>query len=218
MSENLQKQEKLVFNIVQEYLNKNRSFNAHNIISFINSRVAGTSINLNNSGIKVILNSLLKKNLIVERSKLTKKNVLLNSNRNKIYGFIKNNPGVHFNKLFKKLNLSIAVVEWHLNILSKFKFIKKEKIDNFEAYFEISVDSGQSKIIHIISREKYRKIIEYLKNKVEGCTRNQICKDLGIHPITIAKYINKLDEFCFLFKEKISNKTLYFLKEEYYNI
>jgi len=62
----LLEQEKLVLDVVQEYLNKNRYFNMNEIISFIIARFRTASININISGIEEILRSLVSKNLIVE--------------------------------------------------------------------------------------------------------------------------------------------------------
>ena len=208
--------EKLVIEVIQEYLDKNRYFNSEKIIPFINSRFAKASVNLNEDGIKAILNSLVKKNLIVERSKLIKDEVLTNSNREDIYDFIKKNPGVYFNKIVNELHLSIPVVEWHLDILLKFNFIRKEKIDNIDAYFEISMEDKDSQLIHLISRDKCKKIIEFFIIDNEGYTKNQVYTELGMHPNTIKKYIDMLYELGLLYKKVSRNKNLYFLNEEYY--
>lgn len=208
--------EKLVFNVIQEYLDKNRYFNLEKIVPFISSRFAKASININDDGIKVILKSLVKKNLIVERSKLIREDVLINLNRKEIYDLIKRDPGIYFNKIVNELQLSIPVVEWHINILLKFNFIRKEKFDNFEAYFEEGIKDKDAFLVHIISRDKCNKIIEYFKNNNEGSTKNQVYTVLGMHPNTIKKYMDMLHEFGLLYKKVSKNKTLYFLNEQYY--
>ncbi len=216
MSKYLIQNEKVVYNFIQEYLDKNRSYNAYDLIDFINSRCSKASININRKGIKRILESLLKKNLIAEKSTFTKDDVLLNSNRQSIHLCIIKHPGIHFNKLYKKLNLSIAVVEWHLNILTKFHFIRKKHFDNYDAYFDSSLDPELDEIRHVISRKKCRKIIEFLKTHNEGTTNHYISNELGFHSTTITKYINYLDKFGFLIKKKLPNKILYFFNEDTY--
>ena len=106
----LLEQEKLVLNVVQEYLNKNRYFNMNEIIPFIISRFRNASININISGIEDILRSLVKKNLIVEGSKLSINDVLKNQKRKNIYEYIQENPGIYFNRIVKELNMSNHVV------------------------------------------------------------------------------------------------------------
>ncbi|MFX1383297.1 MAG: winged helix-turn-helix transcriptional regulator [Promethearchaeota archaeon] len=127
MQDQIKKDEQIVFNLIEEYLNNNRYLNSKDLISFINSRFARSSINISNNGIKEILNTLFKKKVIVERSKFTKKDVLFNYNRKLIYELIKKKPGIHFNKIGKILNMNNSMVAWHLNILLNFQYIKKKK-------------------------------------------------------------------------------------------
>ncbi|TFG11137.1 MAG: HTH domain-containing protein [Promethearchaeota archaeon] len=206
----------LVLNIIQEYLNKNRTFNKIEIVPFINAKIAKKKINISYNGIYEILKSLVEKNIIVEGSKLIKYDIFSNVNRKKIYEFITKNPGVHFNKLVKSLNISVFSVEWHLNILLKFDLIRKVKIEKYEAYFDSKLDSKNDEILHIISREKCKRIIQYLKQNNEGYSKNYLSNELNIHSNTISKYIEKLEEFGLLLKKELSNMTLYFLNEDHF--
>ncbi len=109
----LSEEENIVLTVVQEYLDKNRQFDLEKIISFIISRFRLSAINININGLKEILKSLIKKNLIVEGSKLSHDDILLNLKRLKIYNYILKNPGVYFNRIVKDLNLSNHIVIWH---------------------------------------------------------------------------------------------------------
>ena len=189
MSDSVLKEEKIVLDIVQEYLNKNRTFIKTEIIPFINAKVVRTQFNLSYNGICEILKSLVEKNIIVEGSKLTKFDIFSNINRKKLYEHIIKNPGCHFNKLVKTLNLSIFSTEWHLNVLIKFNLIRKARIENFEAYFDSRMTSQDDEILHIISRNKCKKIIQFLKENEEGYSKNFLAKALSINPNTVSKYI-----------------------------
>ncbi len=213
----LSEEQRLVLNIIQEYLNKNRTFNKIEIIPFLNAKIAKKKKNISYNGICEILKSLVENNIIVEGSKLIKSNIFSNLNRKKIYEFITKNPGIHFNKLVKSLNISVFSVEWHLNILLKFNLIRKVKIENFDAYFDSKLPSKNDEILHIISREKCKKIIQYIKQNNEGYSKNYLSKELEIHSNTISKYIEKLEEFGLLLKKELSNMTLYFLNEGYFS-
>ena len=126
MTEYIIQHEDVVFEITQEYLNKNRCFNLENIIPYINVRLKKFSISLNYEGIREILKSLIKKKLILERSKLTKNDILNNTNRKKIYDFITNNPGVYFNRIARELDLSNYILAWHIKILMKFEIAQAQ--------------------------------------------------------------------------------------------
>ena len=216
-SNNISEEQMLVLNIIQEYLNKNRTFNRTEIIPFINARVIKAHVDISYMGICEILKSLVEKNIVVEGTKFTKYNILSNSNRSKIYEYIIKNPGVHFNKLVKTLKISIFSVEWHLNVLMKFNFIRNKKINGYDAYFLFSLASETDEIYHILSRDKCNKIIQFLKENNEGYSKNYLSKELNIHPNTVSKYIDRLDEFGLLIKKELPNMTLYFLNERYYS-
>ena len=134
----LQEQEKLVLNIIQEYLNKNRIFNMKEIIPFITARFKMASININNRGIEESLKILVNRKLIVEGSKLYRDDLLINKKRNLIYEFIVKNPGTYFNRIIKALRISNHVVIWHLEILLKFEYINKQNIENHDIYFDFN--------------------------------------------------------------------------------
>ena len=217
MTEYALEQKQLVIDIIQEYLDENRVINAVELINFINSRLVKASINVSTRGIKEILKSLFKKNLIVEKSKFFKTEVLNNPNRRNIYDCIKEHPGFHFNKLAKNLNLSVAVLDWHLNILLKFKCIIKKKIENHDAYFHSNIDLKYTEALHLLTREKYKKIINFLEININtGFSKTHLSKLLKIHRNTITKYVEKLYQLGLILKEKSSNRTLFSLNMKVY--
>jgi len=216
MAEIIASNEQKVLEIINEYLDKNRFFSVNDILPFISSRFAKSGINININGIRTILKSLIEKNFIVEGSKLTRNEILSNFNRKKIYEYIQKNPGAHFYNIVSNLDLNIPVVEWHLNILIKFMYISKEKIENRGAYFDVNVKSEDRMIIYLISKDKCKQIIDFLKENQEGITRSQISEQLNMHSTTVTKYTDKLYENRILTKKSLPNKTLYFLNNENY--
>ncbi|MHA1913973.1 MAG: winged helix-turn-helix transcriptional regulator [Promethearchaeota archaeon] len=217
MEELVASNEQTVLEIINEYLDKNRFFSINDILPFISSRFTKSSINININGIKAILKSLIEKNFIVEGSKLTRQEILFNSNRKKIYEYIQENPGAQFYNIVSNLDLNIPVVGWHLNILIKFMYINKEKIDKVDTYFDVNVKSEDRMIIYLISKDKCKQIIEFLKENQEGMTRYQISEQLNMHSTTVTKYTDKLHEIGILTKKSLPNKTLLFLNNEIYN-
>ncbi len=218
MSIELLEQEKLVLTVIQEYLNKNRNFNMKNILPFINARFKMASVNINNRGIEEILKTLTQKKIIVEGSKLTREDILINKKRNLIYEFILNNPGIYSNRIVKELNISNHVVIWHLNMLLKFEFIKKQKIENHDIYFEIDFRLKNTELKYFTSKEKSRLIIEYLKKNDFGITKTRLSADLKFHINTATKYLTFLEQFRVVIKKKLSRKILYFLNEDFIEI
>ena len=215
MAELIANNEQIVLEVINEYLDKNRHFSINDILPFITSRFAKSGINLNINGIRTILRLLVEKNIIVEGSKLTKDDILSNINRNKIYNYICENPGIHFNKIVSSLNLNIPVVEWHLNMLIKFMYIEKEKIDNLDTYFNINVKSEDRMLIFLTSNDNYRRVIDFIRENQEGTSKHQISEQLNMHSTTVNKYIDRLLEYRILTKKSLPNKTLFFLNQVY---
>jgi len=215
-SDYLIKEESLILDIVKNYLDNNRYFEKEKVSHFINSRISRNGLNLNMNGIRAVLDSLIKKNIVVEGSKMIREEVLSNSNRREIYEYIKENPGAYSNKIVTSLGLSTFLVNWHIDMLVRFGFIHTEKIENFDAYYDSTTDPDYYELYHIISREKCSQIIDYLEFKEGGCTKYELSKELGMHPNTVSKYINKLDELGLLFSIQFLNKVVYQLNKLLY--
>lgn len=213
MAAKIQQYESNVYMEIQNYLNSNRPLKLEEVIPYLNSRFARSSVPLNREGITEIVKSLVQRNLIVEGSTLTREEILLNAKRNKIYGYITKNPGVYYYNIMKRLNLSSHVVIWHLNILLEFNYIGKTTIDNHDLYFEIGVELDKVTVNYYLTNEKCRLIIEYLKSNKLGHSKTSISKNLSMHPNTVKKYINVLEGFGIVSKTELSSKSVYLLNE-----
>ncbi|MFX1569185.1 MAG: hypothetical protein ACFFCV_12545 [Promethearchaeota archaeon] len=199
-----------IFELVQDFLSTNRVFNKENVVMYIKSRFK-TNGNLNYIGINAVIDSLIKKNVVKEGSKLTIKTLLINKNRLRIFNLIKENPGIYRNKLVEEINSSPFVVNWHLSILKKFQLIRENKIDGHLGYFEFSMSKSNDKIYHTILKDKCMRILEYLNSEPHGVTKYRIAKSLSMHYNTVSKYLNKLEEFDLLSKKEDGKTMLLFL-------
>ncbi|MFX0030874.1 MAG: hypothetical protein ACFE8B_16795 [Candidatus Hermodarchaeota archaeon] len=214
MTEPLVENEKLVLQIIRDYLNKNRILDPESIIPFIQSRLREASLYLNYYAIELILKSLLKKKLIVRASKLTHDDILTNEKRKRIFNYIIENPGTHFNRIISELKISNHVLVWHLNILLKFDFIKKEIIDDHDTYTAPDIDIRTTELSYYISKKNSQKIISYLKKNDIGVSKTKLSVDLQMHINTINKYLNILEDYKIVLKERHSKKQLYFLNDD----
>ncbi|MFX1390574.1 MAG: hypothetical protein ACFE9Z_10960 [Promethearchaeota archaeon] len=201
IDDELSKRETIVYDLIQEYLCKNRVFDKNHVISFIKSR-SNMNGDLNKNGISIIIDNLLKKNIILEGSKLTRKTVLLNSNRTKIFNLIKQNPGIYKYKIAKALNLCLYVVNWHLSKLLAFNLIREHKNNNQICYFNSLHNEENDQLFQTINKVKCRKIIDFLFENEDSYTKNQISNHLNMHFNTLTKYINKMDKYNLLIREE----------------
>ncbi|MHA1459795.1 MAG: hypothetical protein ACTSQR_09065, partial [Promethearchaeota archaeon] len=179
------------------------------------SRVRLASININKEGVKAILKSLTNKKILVEGSKLAKGDILINQKRKRIYEYIVKNPGTYFNRIINELNYSNHIVVWHIKMLLKFDYIHKEEIENHEIYFDATQEIDEIVSKYFVSKEKSRKIVNFLKNDDIGVTKTSLSHELGMHMDTLAKYLNILEKYKVIIRKKIDNRYLYFLNEKY---
>ena len=198
---------------IVNYLNSNRTLKLDEIIPYLNARFSRSSIPLNREGITKIVKSFVQRNLIVEGSKLIREEILLNTKRNMIYDYIAKNPGVYYYNIMKKLNMSSHVVTWHLNILQEFNYIKKTTIENHDIYFEVKMDLDDAIVRFYLKNKKCKKIIEHLKSNYLGDSKTSMARNLNMHPNTVKKYIDILEDLEILLKTEASNTTLYLLNE-----
>ena len=215
MMQSLVEYEEIVFETIQDYLNKNRIFDMKKIIPYLKSKFAKSKkIKINNEGIQKILISLAKKKMVIDGSKFTRKDVLMSSKRKIIYNYIKENPGTYCNKIANEFEMTNFHVYWHLTVLLKFNFIKKTIIDNHPVYYDSNIDLSDAIKFYLISKKISKKIINYLKINSCGIARTKLSIDLKIHYSTLKKYINSLVEFNIISKVKRSNQILYFFEEK----
>ena len=211
----LTNQEKIVMDVVREYLDKNRYFNMKKILPFISFRFKMSKINISQTGIEKVLKSLVEKNLLVDGSKLSQEELLNNPKRYQIYQFIINNPGVYFNKIMKSLELANHIVVWHLEILLKFNLIQKIEFDNREIFFTKEHTLKSVKKNYLLSKAKIKRIIDFLSaNSTIGFTKTHLGELLKMHPNTITKSLDALEEISVVCKQQNMKKIEYHLNQE----
>ncbi len=204
-------EEEIIFNAVQDYLNGNRILESETIMSCIKSRFSKVSININETGIKKHIESLVEKKRIVEGSKLTKDDVLFNPKRKEIYDFIIENPGSYLNKIVNGVKLNHQTVQWHVNILLQFDFIQKTTMDNHEIYSDSNINKDEIHILYLRKKKESKKILDYLKKEQAGSNKTQLASELEMDPKTITKYLNLLEKANFIEKKKYSAKEILYL-------
>ena len=146
--------------------------------------------------------------------RLTLQEVLDNENRDKIIELILDNPGIHFNELLRKINISPGNLVWHLDILEKYKVIKKENFEHFVVYFPYHQKNPISNLdLKLQKSELTLKVLEMIE-KEPGIWNNSITNKMKINRKTIEYHIKKLMDLGLIYIEKDGNKKKLFLKSD----
>ena len=152
---------------------------------------------------------LIAKKIIIRGTKLTKDTVLLNEKRQNIYRYISKNPGSHLRDIREKLNLNPQLAAWHLKMLEKFDFIRKNRIKNKNIYFNSYIDSILDEKIFTLKDPKNFKILENILFE-PGITLNELAKKVKINYEKVKKIISNLTKFEFVNTENNETSPRYF--------
>ena len=142
--------------------------------------------------------------------RLSLDDVLENENRNKIIEIILKEPGIHFNELLRKTELTPGNLVWHLDLLETYKIIGKKRIGNYIAYFPYYPKNPISNVN--IQLQKSKLTLEILETIEEdpGIWNNLITKKFNVDHKTIHYHIKKLIDLGLIhIKKEGRKKKLY---------
>lgn len=118
-----------ILELAEEILSRNQTFNAKYLYNEAKKR-----LKIDRKTILRTIQLLIEKRILIEGSKLTKDLVLLNPHRKSILEFIQRNLGANFSMIkgaYEGTTGSPGQLIWHLQMLLKFKYIKKIKYRRF---------------------------------------------------------------------------------------
>jgi predicted transcriptional regulator len=113
-------------------------------------------------------------------------------NRRHIYQTIDKYPGIHFRELYRKSNISMGSLEYHLNILERNDLIYAKKESGFTRYFvKGKLGSEDKELASMLQNDKLRKMVFTLVLN-PGLTHKNLTQKLGWPKSTISFYLKKL--------------------------
>ncbi len=114
--------------------------------------------------------------------------------RKDIYNFIKKNPGVHFRKISRSLNIPASTLSYHLGYLVKRNLLSKESENGYlRFYISQKIGKNDKKLFNILRETVPRNIILYLFLYFESSQKEMIefAKKWKNHPSKIGYNLNK---------------------------
>ena len=144
-------------------------------------------------------------------TRIQKEDVLDQFVRGKIYGYIKGNPGVHYNQIMKNLDVKNGTLSYHLHMLEKTGMIQSRKEGvRYRAFYPSNM--------RFPDEERYRltdlqlKILKIIKNK-NGINQKEIASILDEKHQTISYNIKVLHQAGLIGIIKKGRKTYLYNKE-----
>ncbi|WP_084340013.1 winged helix-turn-helix transcriptional regulator [Thermococcus paralvinellae] len=118
----------------------------------------------------------------------------LNETTKRVFEFIKENPGLNFNEISRRLGLAKGDLQYHIYKLEKMGVVKSKRSGLKRHYFPAGIFSEKEEdVLSLISSENMREIIMYLITN-PGITQKELCEKIGLSPPTINYYMSKLEK------------------------
>jgi predicted transcriptional regulator len=143
--------------------------------------------------------------------RIQKEDVLDQFVRGQIYGYIKTNPGVHYNQIRRGIDVKNGTLSYHLRVLEKTELIKSRREGvRYRAFYPTGMKFPEVERFRLT--ELQMKILEILEKK-GGINQKEIAQQLHKKPQTINYNIKVLEQAGLLEVKKSGRKTVCFLKK-----
>ncbi len=141
-------------------------------------------------------------------SRIQKEDVLDQFVRGQIYGFIKTNPGVHYNQILRKVGVKNGTLSYHLGILEKTELIQSRREGlKYRVFYPTGMNFPKAERFRLT--ELQIQIMGSIRNQ-PGLTQKEIARLLGRKPQTINYNIKVLDQANLISVVKAGRKTTCF--------
>ncbi len=117
----------------------------------------------------------------------------ISENRQRIYEFIKNNPGAHLRMICRELELAMGATQHHLAILEKSGRIKSKRFNLHRHYYAAEVLDIQHALLAFLRQETARDILIYLIEHPNS-TQSDIANFKNFSHPTISWHMSRLVE------------------------
>jgi predicted transcriptional regulator len=137
--------------------------------------------------------------------------------RQDIFDLIDRFPGLHMREIQRKLKISIALAEYHLNIMEKAEVISPIKEGGYKRYYVVSdrprIGYGERRQLGILRQKIPLQITLYLL-KYKTAVPSDLSKALDIKPSKLSFHLNKLRKMDLIRKLKSVEGKGYILVDE----
>jgi DNA-binding MarR family transcriptional regulator len=138
-------------------------------------------------------------------TRIQKEDVLDQFVRGQIYGFIKTNPGAHYNQILRKVGVKNGTLSYHLGVLEKTELIQSRREGlKYRAFYPTGMNFPKAERFRLTDLQI--KIIGSIRGQ-PGLTQKEIARLLGQKPQTINYNIKVLDQAGLISVVKVGRKT-----------
>lgn len=129
-------------------------------------------------------------------------NTQIITNKDRIYQYIKNNPGTHLRKIKKELGLAMGDIQYNLNVLEKLNLIKYRRISIYKHYYVESISGNRNEVVLAIFQQETPRAIIVCLLEFPGLSQKELSQNLKLSIPTIKWHISKLFEMKLIYLRK----------------
>ncbi len=149
--------------------------------------------------------------LIPMYTRIQKEDVLDQFVRGQIFGYIKTNPGVHYNQIRRGIDVKNGTLSYHLSVLEKTELVKSRREGlRYRAFYPTGMKFPKEQRFRLT--EFQISILNIIKENA-GTTQKEIALKLGKKPQTINYNIKVLAQADLIDVIKKGRKTVCYIKE-----
>jgi predicted transcriptional regulator len=137
--------------------------------------------------------------------------------RQSIYDLIERVPGLHMREIQRRLNLEVALVDYHLYIMEKAEIVTSQKEGGYKRFYvspsESGLDSNKRRILGVLRQKIPLQVTLYLL-KEKQATHTKISNDLEIKPSKLSFHLKKMRKLGILKKLQPGEGKGYVVEDE----
>ena len=149
--------------------------------------------------------------------RIKREKVLDNFIRGQIYGYIKANPGDHYNSIKEKLDLRNGTFAYHLKILEKENYIKSTNDGLYKRFYpyEMKIPKIKTPEYTEIQLSQFQESLIDIIRKKPGINQKELADLVGSSPQVVNYHIGLMGNFGIIKRVRDGNKTNCFVKRLY---
>jgi len=157
--------------------------------------------------LRAALQDLLNKRYLIGGKAVTRETLLENENRRRILEIIKHEPGVHFSLIKEMVEKESRTIQWHLDMLVEFNFIREVRFGNNVLYFDFLLEKQHDILYYYLHKDGSPAIFKMILSR-PGISFQSLLDTLQIPRSTLTRKVKTLIEQGLLMGERQSNQLL----------
>lgn len=141
--------------------------------------------------------------VVMGYTRIRQKRLLDHERREKIFNYIKENPGEHFRGIQKTLGLEVGVIAYHLNTLERGEYIKSRQDGQYRRFYPMDAKIDVKLILSALQQR--------IMNRIKadpGISQRNIATKVGVARKVVSYHVKILKDAGFIYVEKQGREAL----------